>query len=80
VRTPGRTVEHGAAVGQSYVECSPGGARGPVASSCVKAGVTSYPTWIFADGSRVTAVMSLRELADRVGYRYVSENKVEGPP
>ena len=56
-----------------YVECSPGGARGPVASSCVKAGVTTYPTWVFPDGSRVIAVMSLKELADRVGYRYVSE-------
>ena len=66
-----------------YVECSPGGARGPVASSCVKAGVQTYPTWVFPDGSRVVAVMSLGELADRVGYRYVSEegaNKVEGPP
>jgi uncharacterized membrane protein len=56
-----------------YVECSPSGPRGAVASSCVGAGVRTYPTWIFSDGSRVTAVMSLRELADRVGYRYASE-------
>ena len=49
-----------------YVECSPGGPRGGVASSCVSAGVTTYPTWIFPDGSRVTAVISLRELAERV--------------
>ena len=52
-----------------YVECSPSGPRGSTASSCVSAGVQSYPTWVFADGSRVNAVMTLRELADRVGYR-----------
>jgi len=56
-----------------YVECSPGGPRGPVASSCASAGVESYPTWVFPDGSRVTAVMSLRELADHVGYRHAAE-------
>ena len=56
-----------------YVECSPGGPRGGVASSCVSAGVTTYPTWIFPDGSRVTAVISLRELAERVGYKHASE-------
>ena len=56
-----------------YVECSPSGPRGGVASACVSAGVQTYPTWVFSDGSRVTAVMSLRELADRVGYRHASE-------
>lgn len=64
-----------------YVECSPGGARGPAASACLSAGVRTYPTWVFPDGSRVTAVLSLRELAERVGYEYESEadaNKVEG--
>jgi uncharacterized membrane protein len=58
-----------------YVECSPGGPRGGVASACVSAGVQTYPTWVFSDGSRVTAVMSLRELADRVGYRHASEGE-----
>ena len=56
-----------------YVECSPGGPRGAVASSCLSAGVQTYPTWVFPDGSRLTAVMSVRELADRVGYRQASE-------
>ena len=63
-----------------YVECSPGGPRGAVASSCLSAGVQTYPTWIFSDGSRQTAVMSLRELAERVGYQLASDgaaNKVE---
>ena len=52
-----------------YIECSPGGPRGAPASECLKAGVQTYPTWVFPDGSRVTAVISLRELAERVGYR-----------
>ena len=56
-----------------YVECSPGGRQGGVAASCDSAGVRTYPTWVFPDGSRVTAVMSLRELADRVGYKHASE-------
>jgi uncharacterized membrane protein/Zn ribbon nucleic-acid-binding protein len=55
-----------------YVECSPGGRQGGVASACVSAGVNTYPTWIFPDGSRVTAVLSLRELAERVGYKQAS--------
>lgn len=52
-----------------YVECSPGGPRGAVASACLAADVQSYPTWVFPDGSRLTAVMSVRELADRLGYQ-----------
>jgi uncharacterized membrane protein len=64
-----------------YVECSPGGPRSPVASSCVSAGVQTYPTWVFSDGTRISEVLSLRDLADRVGYRHASEgaaDKVEG--
>ena len=56
-----------------YVECSPAGPRGAVASACVSAGVQTYPTWVFADGSRVTAVIPLQELATRVGYQHASE-------
>ena len=33
------------------------------------ADVQTYPTWVFSDGSRVSEVIPLRELADRVGYR-----------
>src|SRR5688572_15412432 len=57
-----------------YVECSPGGPRGGVASACVSAGVQTYPTWVFADGSRVSAVISLQDLATRVGYQHASES------
>ena len=61
-----------------YVECSPSGPRGDVASSCVSAGVQTYPTWVFADGSRVSAVIPPRELAERVAYRYASEGAAPG--
>jgi uncharacterized membrane protein len=54
-----------------YVECSPGGQRAPAARSCTSAGVQTYPTWVFPDGSRVAAVLSLSELSARVGYEGV---------
>ena len=56
-----------------YVECSPAGPRGAVASACVSAGVRTYPTWVFPDGSRVSEVIPLRELAQRVGYQAASD-------
>ena len=62
-----------------YVECSPGGRRGGVAASCDSAGVRTFPTWVFPDGSRVTAVMSLRELADRVGYKHATDGSANVP-
>ena len=51
-----------------YVECSPGGPRAPSAPSCTRAGIQTYPTWIIPDGDRVASVLSLAELAARVGY------------
>jgi len=44
-----------------YVECSTpnGQAQLPV---CIDAGVESYPTWDFADGTRLNGVQSLEEL------------------
>lgn len=59
-----------------YVECSPSGPRGPVASACQSAGIQTYPTWIFADGARVSAVMSAGELAARVGFQPQSQGAV----
>jgi uncharacterized membrane protein/Zn ribbon nucleic-acid-binding protein len=56
-----------------YVECSPGGPRAPSAPSCIRARVETYPTWIFANGDRVTGVIPLSELAQRVGYEMASE-------
>lgn len=49
-----------------YVECSPPNRQGqyPV---CTEAGVQSYPTWTFADGTTVPGVHSLDQLAEKSG-------------
>lgn len=56
-----------------YIECSPSGPNAPSAPSCTRAGIRTYPTWIFPNGERVSAVLSLSELAARVGYRAEGE-------
>jgi hypothetical protein len=50
-----------------YVECSNDGERGEPTVACRKAGVDSYPTWTFGDGSRKGGALSLEELADETG-------------
>lgn len=49
-----------------YVECSlpDGRTRTPI---CIEKGIESYPTWDFADGTRVTGNMKLEELRDKTG-------------
>jgi hypothetical protein len=60
----------GTAFGEvSYVECSVGGTK-ETTEECQQAGVTSYPTWTFADGSRETGELSLERLASRTGCVY----------
>jgi len=50
----------------NYVECAIPGQQGQV-KECTDAGVSSYPTWIFPDGSIQTGVMSFEQLAERAG-------------
>lgn len=47
-----------------YVECSTPDGRGQL-DICVEAGIEGYPTWEFADGSRVSGVTSLDILAEK---------------
>ena len=49
-----------------YVECSApdGKSQLPI---CAENEITGYPTWIFADGSRVLGDLSLEDLASRSG-------------
>lgn len=49
-----------------YIECSTpdGGGQLPV---CTDAGITSYPTWEFADGSREGGEVSLERLSELTG-------------
>ena len=47
-----------------YVECSTPDGRGQK-ETCQKAEITSYPTWEFSDGSRLTGSLSLQQLSDK---------------
>ncbi len=52
-----------------YVECAlPSGAiGGSEAQVCIDHNVTQYPTWIFADGSRLVGVQTPQTLAKKTG-------------
>ncbi|UCD35656.1 MAG: hypothetical protein JSU90_02145, partial [Nitrospiraceae bacterium] len=45
-----------------YVECSPGGRKGPVAAACRKNNIKSYPTWIIG-GQRFQGILEPDRLA-----------------
>lgn len=47
-----------------YVECAIRGSR-EQAKACTDAGINGYPTWIFADGSRVAGEVSLKALGEK---------------
>ncbi len=50
----------------NYVECSLPGNQGQT-EICSKAGITGYPTWEFADGSRLSGEISLTTLSTKSG-------------
>jgi len=49
-----------------YVECSEPSGKGQL-QVCTDARVESYPTWEFADGSRLSGTQSLEALAEKTG-------------
>lgn len=49
-----------------YVECSLPGGQGQTAE-CRQAGIDSYPTWQFPDGSRQSGEIPLATLAQKTG-------------
>ncbi len=49
-----------------YVECSLPGGNGQT-QECTDKKVESYPTWVFADGTRETGELSLSRLAEKAG-------------
>jgi hypothetical protein len=55
----------------TYVECTPEGR--PQDQRCIDLNITSVPTWIFPDGSRLVGRRPLQQLAQRSGCPY-SEN------
>jgi len=50
----------------NYIECSLPGKSGQT-EVCNLAGITSYPTWEFADGSRLEGVQPFEVLAQKSG-------------
>ncbi|OOG25238.1 Vitamin K epoxide reductase [Thioalkalivibrio denitrificans] len=50
-----------------YVECSPDGRHGRPAPACVRAGISTFPTWVI-DGRRYEEVLTPAELADYSGF------------
>lgn len=61
-----------------YVECSVNGERTST-RECERAGVQSYPTWVFADGSRASGEQSLASLAKKTGCELPSWNGPSAP-
>ncbi len=55
-----------------YVECSTPDGQG-TQSVCTQAGISGYPTWVFADGSRASGEQSLQTLADKTGCTLPSQ-------
>lgn len=51
----------------NYIECAlPGNQQGQT-QVCQDVKIETYPTWVFADGARVTGVKQPQELADKAG-------------
>lgn len=49
-----------------YIECSTPNGHGQT-QECEDAGITGYPTWEFADGSRQSGEVALAVLAEKTG-------------
>ena len=52
-----------------YVECAIPGNQQGMTLPCQEAKIESFPTWIFADGSRVTGVQQPDTLAEKTGCK-----------
>ena len=49
-----------------YVECSTPNGQAQT-KVCADAGITSYPTWVFSDGSRLDGEQTFATLAEKTG-------------
>ena len=50
-----------------YIECADPANANQQTAVCEDAGIESYPTWVFADGSRKSGVVPLEVLASKAG-------------
>lgn len=55
-----------------YVECSAPGSRA-MNQTCKDAGIEGYPTWEFADASRLSGERTLEELGEKAGCELPSD-------
>ncbi len=60
-----------------YVECSTPDAKGQQAV-CTEKAIASYPTWEFADGSRLVGTQDLETLAEKAGCPMPSDTATPG--
>ena len=49
-----------------YIECSDPGQRN-VRQVCIETDIKGYPTWVFADKSRISGEATFQALADKTG-------------
>ncbi len=57
-----------------YTECSLSNGQGQT-QICIDKKIESYPTWEFADGSRVTGEQTLKTLAEKTGCELPATTK-----
>ncbi|MBU0668356.1 hypothetical protein KJ951_01215 [Patescibacteria group bacterium] len=50
----------------NYIECDPRGENAQP-EECAAQKITSFPTWVFADGERLIGTRNLDELAEKAG-------------
>jgi len=55
-----------------YVECSTADGQGQT-QECNDKNITSYPTWEFADGTRLNGEISLQQLVDKTSCQLPSD-------
>jgi hypothetical protein len=51
----------------TYVECAVQGSPQTQTQACKDAGITGYPTWVFANGDRLSGEQPLATLSDKAG-------------
>lgn len=51
-----------------YIECSTPDGQGQL-EICKEAGIEGYPTWVFADGSRLSGELSFEILAEKTNCK-----------
>jgi hypothetical protein len=62
-----------------YVECSTLDSSGQI-QECIDKKIEGYPTWEFADGSRLTGEIPLQQLADKTSCPLPTDGTIPTPP